>query len=105
MTVPTPSPAAKLTPAPGAEELTRAINQRAVGHVGIVAGVLDDSGAAKAVALFLQGERKGGRLAAGQADRNRIGKVAADQRGIGGARRRRRAGAGGPAAPQGGLSV
>ena len=75
-------------------------NHGAMGDVGIVAGVLDDSGAAKVLASFLQGEGEGGRLAAGQTDRNRIGKGTARQGGKCGARRRRRAGAGRPSAPQ-----
>ena len=44
VTVPTPSPARKLTPEPAAPRAHRRDDQRAMGDVRIVAGVLDDAG-------------------------------------------------------------
>ena len=43
VTVPTPSPARKLTPLPRATSAHRREHQRAVGDIGIVARILDDS--------------------------------------------------------------
>ena len=75
-------------------------DQRAVRHVGIVAGILDDAGAGLAVRLLGERQRKARRLPAGQADRHGIGETAGQQRRERGPRRRRRAGPGRPAAPQ-----
>ena len=72
----------------------------AMRHIGIVAGILDDTGAPAAVDLFTACKVEGRCLALGQADRDG-GLCAVRQQG---AERRRRAGssagAGGPAAPQ-----
>ena len=47
VTVPTPSPALKLNPAPGRREAHGRDDERAMGDVGVVARVLDDAGARK----------------------------------------------------------
>ena len=75
-------------------------DQRAMRHIRIVPGILDDAGAGEPVAQFGERQGKARRLAARQADRHRIGKPSGQQRGKGGARRRRGAGPGSPAAPQ-----
>ena len=75
-------------------------DQRAMGHIGVVPGILDDAGAGQPLAQFGERQRKARRLAARQPDRHRIGKAPGQQPGKGGARRRRGAGAGRPAAPQ-----
>ena len=101
MTVPTPSPARKVTPVPGAPRADRRDHQRAVRHVGIVARILDDAGPRPALAEFGDGKGESGPLPAGQA-RSRRGRetrlsASAQIRRLG---RRRRAGARGPATAQ-----
>src|SRR3954447_20868445 len=69
-------------------------------YVGIIPGILDDTGAGGAVRLLGERQREAWRLPAGQADRDRIGKTAGQQRRERGARGGGRAGPGRPAAPQ-----
>ncbi len=76
-------------------------DQRAMRHIGIVAGVLDDAGARRALRQLLERQREARLLAARQADGDGIGEGAGEERLARCARRRRRAGPGGPAAPQG----
>ncbi len=75
-------------------------DQRAMGHVGIVARVLDDARACHAVAQRLAGQGKARRFALGQGDGHGIGELAGQERGIGRRRGGGGAGAGGPAAAQ-----
>ena len=74
-------------------------NQRPMGNVGIVAGILDDArhGSSIGERLFLQGEC--GYLAAGQCYLHQPRKFAGNQRCIRGFRSGGGAGAGGPAVP------
>ncbi len=74
--------------------------QRAMRHVGIVAGILDHAGPCEAVAELPFGEREGDALAAGQPDLDRVGEFAGDQRRAGSLGRCGRAGSRRPAAPQ-----
>ena len=60
VTVPTPSPARKLTPLPARAAADRGEDQRAMGDVGIVAGVLDHAGGRRAVAQRLVASAKAG---------------------------------------------
>ena len=92
---------AKCHASPGGADTNGGADQRAVGHVGIVAGVLDHAGRRRAFVLARHGERKARPLAARQCHLDRIGKLAGDERGEGRLRRRRGAGAGGPAPAQG----
>ena len=75
-------------------------DQGAVGHVGVVAGVLDDRGRGGVGGQRAFGERKGGVAAARERDRDRVGKDAGVERvgssGGGGSG----AGAGGPASSE-----
>ena len=73
MTVPTPSPAANPIPEPGGAWRDLGDDQGAVGHIGVVAGVLDDAGAGAALAPFGERQRKPRAAAARQADRHRVG--------------------------------
>ena len=73
-------------------------DQRAMGDVRIVARVLDDARAGETGAEFVGRERELRPQALRQRDRNRIGKLAGQQRFEGGARRPAGAGAGRPAA-------
>ena len=76
---------------------------RAVGDVGVVAGVLDDGGGRRAVAEIVARQREGDAAPRGQRDLDRVGEIAAKQRsgrGLGGGGR---AGAGGPAALEGAI--
>ena len=76
-------------------------DHRAVGDVGIVAGILDDGRSRGAVAKIGTGEREGDAAARRQRDFDRIGEIAMKQRSrrrLGG---RGRAGASGPAALEG----
>ena len=75
-------------------------HQRAVGHVGIVAGILDNTGRGLVCVLARDGKREHRPLAVGQRDLDRIGEFARQQRRIGGLCSRRRAGACRPAAAQ-----
>ena len=100
VTMPTPSPAPehdagvrRRGPHPG-------FDQRAVGHVGVVAGILAHGSAPVAPVALGENQREGGRLATRQRDRDWIGEAPGDQRGVGGPRRSRGAGAGGPAPPK-----
>src|SRR5216684_815538 len=88
VTRPTPGPAWKVMPLPA--------DPRAMRHVGIVAGVLDDAGACRALRQLLERQREARLLAARQADRDGIGEGAGQQRLARRARRRGRAGPGGP---------
>ena len=72
-------------------------NQRRVGHVRVVTGILDDPGCCPARRQPFKRQGKGRLLAAGQRDGHRVGKVPGQQRGVGGFGRSRGAGAGGPA--------
>ena len=74
-------------------------NHRKMGDIRIVAGVLDDRGKGAGIGPSFTGKGKGRRFPLGQGDLHGIGKRAGQQRGIGGLGGRRRAGAGGPAAP------
>ena len=78
----------------------RGEDQRAMGHVGIVAGVLDHPGRRRAVRLRGGGKREGGVAAPGQGHLDRIGKRAGQQRRVRRLGGRRSAGAGGPAAAE-----
>ena len=60
VTVPTPGPALKVTPAPAAPRLTVTLQQRAMRDVGIVAGILHHAGPRKAFAELPFGKREGG---------------------------------------------
>ena len=79
----------------------RGEHQRAMGHVGIVARILDHARDRRVLLFALGGKREGHALPAGQRDLDRIGKRAGDKRRERGLGRRRRAGAGGPAALEG----
>ncbi len=80
--------------------LHRCLHQSTMRDVGIVAGILHDADSS-ALLIALEGrDREGHARAGGQFDLDRIGTASGDQRLIGRARRRRRAGARGPAAPQ-----
>ena len=72
----------------------------AMGHVRVVARVLDDARAREACAAFGERQREGRPLSARQRDGHRIGECARMQRLERGPRRRRRAGTCGPAAAQ-----
>ena len=101
VTVPTPSPAWKVTPAPGAFHAHRGAHQAAMRHVGVVAGVLDDRRPwPHRRPSSPLGQREAGRAAARQADGHRVGEAQPGQRAEGGLDRRRGAGTRGPAAPQ-----
>ena len=76
-------------------------DQRAMSDVRIVARVLDDAGAGEIGAKLMGREREFGPQALRQRDRNRIGKLAGQQRFEGRARRAAGAGAGRPSAPEG----
>lgn len=80
-------------------------NQRAMRHVGIVARILDDAGGHDVARPLLMGQREGGALALGEHDLDGIGETAGQERLEGGGRRRRGAGARGPAAPQGAVGL
>ena len=54
----------------------RGEHQRAMGHVWIVAGILDHAGGRRPVALPIDGKREGGALAAGKRDLNGVWEVA-----------------------------
>ena len=73
-------------------------NEGAVGHVGIVAGILDDARGRGVRAHAGDCQRETGTLALGQRHLDRIGECAGQQRRIGGLGGRSGAGAGGPAA-------
>ena len=75
----------------------RGEDQRPVGDVGIVAGILHHAGRRRAVAQRRGGQREGRMLPARQGHLDRIGKLAGQQRLIGRLGGRRGAGAGGPA--------
>ncbi len=82
-------------------------DERAVRHVGIVAGVLDHAGGRRLVIHAGHGEGKARSLAAGQRHRqrhlDRVGKFAGHERGKSRLRRRGGASAGGPTPAQGAL--
>ena len=73
VTMPTPGPALKRMPSPPSR--TVAITMQPWVTSGIIARVLDDSRPRPALALLLQRQRKGRRLALGQRDRDRIGEL------------------------------
>ena len=97
VTVPTPSPARKLTPLPARGAADRGEDQCPVGDVGIVAGILHHAGRRRAVAQRRGGQRESRMLPARQGHLDRIGKLPGQQRLIGRLGGRRGAGAGGPA--------
>ena len=71
-----------------------------MGHVGIVAGILDHAGGRRPVALPIDGEREGDALAAGKRDLHGIWEFAGQKRGEGSLGRCRSTSAGGPAAAE-----
>ena len=71
-----------------------------MGHVGIVAGILDHPGRRGPVVLAVDGKREGNGLAAWKRYLDGIRKLAGQQRREGGLGRGRGAGAGGPAAAE-----
>jgi len=74
-------------------------DERAVGHVRVIAGVLDHARGCGPLTANRRGEREGrASAAARQRDLDRIGKLAGEQRGIGGLGGCRSAGSCGPAA-------
>ncbi len=79
----------------------RGEDQRAVRHVGVVAGVLHHARRRGAIAACRGGEGEGGTAAARQGHLDRIGKGARQQRRVGRLGGCRGAGAGGPAAAEG----
>ena len=100
VTVPTPSPARKRMPRPGAAQASSATISAPCVTSGSSPASLTMPARARAVRLLGERQRKARRLPAGQADRDRIGKTAGQQRRERGARRGGRAGPGRPAAPQ-----
>ena len=101
---PDPLSGAERNAAPRRPGAHRRKDQRAVGHVGVVARVLDHSRGRPAVAQRLAGEREGGSPPARKRHRHRVGKPPGEQRFVSGARGRRGAGACGPAAAKLSLS-
>ncbi len=75
-------------------------HQRAMGHVGIVARILNDSRTGKTLSKFLESQREGRPRATRQGDRDDGGKFTANERLIGRPRGGGGAGAGRPALPQ-----
>ena len=75
-------------------------DERAVGHVGIVAGVLDHAGRRRALVLARHREREARPLAARQCHLDRVGKLAGNERGESRLCRRRGASPGGPTPAQ-----
>ena len=75
-------------------------DERAMRHVGIVAGVLDHAGGSGIFVLSRQGEREAWALAARQRHLDRVGKFAGYERRKRRLRRRSGAGAGGPSPAQ-----
>ncbi len=86
--------------AAGSGETDGGDDQSAVGHVGVVASVLDDSGASEILAAFGGCQGEAGTPAARQKDADRVGECAGQQSLIGGAAGGGGAGSGGPAAAQ-----
>ncbi|CAM5382919.1 hypothetical protein SANTM175S_00348 [Streptomyces antimycoticus] len=78
----------------------RGPDQRAMGHIRVVARVLDDRGHGMVRRQLLGRERERGPLPLGQFDGHRIGEIRAQQRGVRGRRRGGRTRPGGPAVPQ-----
>ena len=76
VTVPTPSPGAKGDAAARRAGAHGGEDQRAVGHVGIVAGILDDAGGRGVCVPPRQPPARSRALAARQRHLDRIGKVA-----------------------------
>jgi hypothetical protein len=87
----------KRNAAAGRARANRGKHQRAMGHVGIIAGILDDTGRRRVRVATARRQREGHPFAARQRDFDRVGKFAGQQRRIGGLGGRRGAGAGGPA--------
>ena len=75
-------------------------DQRTMSHIGIVAGILDHARSRGGSVHPRHGEREAGMFAARQRHLDRIGKIAGQQRGERGFRRRGRACPGGPASTQ-----
>jgi len=71
-----------------------------MGHIRVVACILDDACAGKAIAAMAGCQRKADTLAAWKFDLDKVWKLSGQQRGAGGFRRSRRASAGRPAATQ-----
>ena len=105
VTVPTPSPAWKVMPAPRRTLTDPRHDQCAMRDVGIVPGILHDTGGGGAVIESFLRQRKGWRFAFRQANRHRVGKYPGQQRLIGRARRGGGARPRGPAAAQDALVV
>ena len=91
--------------APGRGLTHRGEHERAMGHVGIVAGILDHPGGGGVRVPAIDRQRKGHALAAWKRDLDRIGKFPGEEGGEGGLARSRRTGAGGPAAAEGACLV
>ena len=81
VTVPTPSPARKPIPEPGAAQATSAMISAPWVTSGSSPASLTMPARARSVAQFGERQRKARRLAARQADRHRVGKPAGQQRG------------------------
>ena len=77
-------------PGAGLAAAHRDPDQGAMGHVGVVAGVLDHAGEGAAAGAAALGEVEARLLAARQADRHRVGEAAGQQAEIGGLGRRPR---------------
>ena len=71
---------------PGAPRAHRGVNQREMGHVRVVARVLDDAGAGEPVPSLLGRKRERGPLPPRQLDGDRVREFARQQRGVGGPR-------------------
>jgi hypothetical protein len=97
VTVPTPSPALKVMPLPARAAPHGALDQRAMGDIRVIAGILDDPGSRKSLAGFFDGEREGRRLPAGQSHLDRIGEFSGKESKTSRLARRRRTGSRGPA--------
>ncbi len=101
-----PAPARKATPLPGSPCVTARGDQRAVGDVRVVAGVLDDARAwPRRPPAARAASAKDGCLSVRQVDRHRVGELAGEQRGVGGGGGGGRAGAGRPAVAQPGAAL
>ncbi len=79
----------------------RAYDQRAMGDIWVVAGILDDASLGETLAHLFDGQRKTRPLAAGQGHLHQRRKFACHQRQTGSLRGRRSAGSRGPATSQG----
>jgi len=87
-------------PEPAGARATSATISATCVTVGIVAGILEDAGAGVVFAELGKSQREARRAAPRQAQQNRVRETTGEKRREGGARARRGAGAGRPAAPQ-----